>query len=495
MVRIIDIEKESGKVESIKHLIDLDFIMKYDSGVPAPQDAAEDNDGEDELTIVKLTDPQSRFLMLEEKYPLFVAGFGAGKSTTLIANVLKDLEISNKVKIGCYCPTYDLLRLITAPYLEERLLQAGIAYKYNKSEQIIYIETGQQIILRSMDNPARIVGYQTFRAHIDELDTLLESKAEEAWNKIIARNRQKIPKKNDDGKYQKYDEDQYNDKDELIAVKGSYVCHTNRVSAYTTPEGFRFCYKRWVKEKTNGYVYVQASTLSNPHNPPDYVDSLRNTYPPGLIDAYIEGKFVNLTSGSVYPEFSRELNNTNEEIKFGEQLHVGMDFNVGNMSAKIFVIRDDEPYLLDEIDQGRDTETVCEILRERYGGKHAITVYPDAAGQSTSSKSASISDLTIIKRFGFVVKAKSVNPFIKDRVISVNGMILNANGKRSFWVNTKKCPNATDALEQQTWDNGMPDKKSGHDHSNDAVGYFIHWHWPVRKIVRKSGRVETHVGR
>jgi hypothetical protein len=41
--------------------------------------------------------------------------------------------------------------------------------------------------------------------------------------------------------------------------------------------------------------------------PTDYIDSLRASYPPQLIEAYLEGRFVNLNSGCV-PEFSRKLN-------------------------------------------------------------------------------------------------------------------------------------------------------------------------------------------
>lgn len=491
MVQIIDMNP-NGSVKVVKNFIDLGFITSYNSGVKVEEPVYEEEDGL--LTRVDLTVPQTKFLQLEDKFPLFVAGFGAGKSTTMVASVLQDLDISPRVHIGCYCPTYDLLRLITAPYLEERLAQANIPYKYNKSEQIIYIETGQQIILRSMDNPARIVGYQTFRAHADEMDTLLEHKAEDAWNAIIARNRQKIAKLDDKGKKIRYEVDLQDSSGLLVARRGDVVCHLNRVSAYTTPEGFKFCYKRWVKEKTEGYAYVQAPTYSNPHLPVDYVSSLRATYPSGLIDAYIEGRFVNLSSGSVYPEFCRELNNTNEKIKFGEALHVGMDFNVNNMSAAICVIRDNIPYLLDEITGGRDTETVCEILRERYPN-HSITVYPDASGQSTSSKGASVSDLTIIKRFGYGIKAKTKNPFIKDRVISVNGAICNANNDRNFFINVRQCPKSADSLEQQTWSNGLPDKEGGHDHTNDALGYFIYWHWPVRRLVKKQGKASIFMAR
>lgn len=469
----------------------------------------------DEDEQIFLTEPQTEFLNLEVKFPLFVAGFGAGKSTALGLNVLKDLNLPySGIKIGVYCPTYDLLKLITIPYLEEFLYQSGINYKLNKSDYIFYLETGDQIIMRSMDNPARIVGYQTLRAHIDEADTVEEKKAEDAWNKIIARNRQQIPKLDDRGLPKFYlhetlpEEIRKVKKPNFLIDNGRFrkcvpgmgthcmELELNRVSAYTTPEGFSFCYNKWAKDvkdaESKGYYMVKAPTHSNPNLPDDYIQGLRDTYPAQLIDAYIEGEFVNLTSGAVYPEFCREANHTDEEIRPGEVLHVGMDFNVNNMSAAIHVIRNGIPMLLDEIAGARDTPSICGLLKERFQG-HEIVVYPDSSGQNSSSKSASESDLTTIKSHGFNIRAKSKNPFVKDRVASFNAKIKNANGVISYFVNTNKCPNATECLEQQVWTSaGEPDKKAGKDHMPDAIGYFIYYLWPIKNRTSGTRSITYH---
>ena len=134
-----------------------------------------------------------------------------------------------------------------------------------------------------MDNPARIVGYETYRAHCDEIDTLKEDHARDAWQKIIARNRQS-PK----------------------GVKKPF----NRVCAYSTPEGFRFMYKTWARDPANGYEMTNAATASNPFLPEDYVDSLKASYPAQLIEAYLNGQFVNLSGGTVYRVFDRRLSHT-----------------------------------------------------------------------------------------------------------------------------------------------------------------------------------------
>ncbi|WP_241650783.1 hypothetical protein, partial [Rosenbergiella collisarenosi] len=74
---------------------------------------------------------------------------------------------------------YDLIRLILAPRMEDKLSEYGIRYKYNKSENIIYTASPGigDFVLRTLDNPARIVGYESYRSHIDEIDTLKEQHA------------------------------------------------------------------------------------------------------------------------------------------------------------------------------------------------------------------------------------------------------------------------------------------------------------------------------
>lgn len=405
-----------------------------------------------------MTEPQARFFQMGAKYSAFVGGFGTGKTETLANCAVRDAMQAPQGLIGLYEPTYDLVRLILAPRMEEKLTDYGIRYRYNKQENIIYASSGgcADFVLRTLDNPARIVGYETYRAHVDEIDTLKEDHATLAWQKIIARNRQR---------------------------PAGVVDTLNRVSVYTTPEGFRFVYRRWAKDPADGYEMIQAPTRTNPFLPDDYIDSLRASYPPQLIEAYLEGRFVNLNSGAVYPEFSRTLNHASVSPDKGEPLHAGLDFNVLKMACVLFVVRDDRPYAVAELTGVRDTPEMARLLDERYRQKgHSVTVYPDASGQNTSSKSASESDLSILKQKGFTVRANSTNPAVKDRTNAVNALILNDKGERRLMVNTHACPVYTEALEQQAYDkNGEPDKSGDHDHPNDAGGYFLVKNWPIVK--------------
>lgn len=438
--------------------------------------------------MIDLTVPQTLFTQAQHvKYPLFVAGFGSGKSTCLGVNIMNDLGYPG-ANVGTYAPTYDLLNLIIVPYMEEFLEMGDIPYKYNKQEHIFYVEDHGQIICRSLDNPRRIVGYQVFRSHIDELDTVGEKNAREAWNKVIARNRQKIYMVDDKG----------NRIPNGTRPDGSikYKTHLNRVSAYTTPEGFGFCYKRWEKEPARGYEMFRASTFSNPHLPDDYIQSLMDSYPEELINAYVHGIFTNLTSGACYPKFSRTANHSDVEPIDGEDIHIGMDFNVMVGAAVYHVLRNDYPIAIDENVKAYDTDEQIAAIKDKYPksvANRGIFIYPDASGTHRTSSNTVETDIAKLESAGFHVIYDYSNPAIKDRVFSLSAMICNAAGERRYKINTKRCPHTTDCLEQQVWgDNGLPDKKAGIDHHPDSVGYYI---WQKFPLIKQSANVTIVRGR
>lgn len=401
---------------------------------------------------IALSKFQLEFVGANEQFPAFLGGFGSGKTHAAIMRaVAKKLQYPGQ-NVAYYLPTYDLVRTIGYPRFSEVLDQMNIPHKINKSDAFIDFLGFGQLIFRTMDTPERIIGYEVADSLVDELDTLPAEKAREVWNKIIGRNRQKKP----DGSL-------------------------NTVGVATTPEGFKFVYERWKKNPSAGYRLIKAGTSSNAKNlPGGYIDSLKSTYSSNLLAAYLDGEFVNLTSGSVYAEFDRNLNDSREKIETGDPLHIGMDFNVSHMAAVVMVLRDGLPHAVDELTGVFDTPSMIQLLKQRYSG-HSIMIYPDASGQSRKSNNASVSDLSLLQSAGFIVRSNPVNPAVKDRVLSMNAMI-HSNGERKFKVNGDRCPALVEALEKQAYDkNGEPDKTSGLDHVVDACGYFISYKFPVLK--------------
>lgn len=407
--------------------------------------------------IDEFTKPQYELITTTARYPAMVAGFGAGKTEALIKRCLRLKFQYPDTNVAYYLPTYDLVTTIAFPRFEEALDEWGMVegedFKTVRSKTPkIIIYGGGEIIFRTMDRPGRIVGYEVADSFVDELDTLKQTDAKMVWQKIISRNRQKKT----DGA------------DNTIAVG-------------TTPEGFKFVYEQWKKAPPSPeYVIIKASTYSNARNlPANYIPDLIADYPSNLISAYLDGEFVNLTSGAVYPNFDRVLNGCDTKILIGEPLHIGMDFNVGKMCGIVFVPRGSEPHAVEELSGILDTPAMIKAIKARFPS-HPIFVYPDASGGSRKSNDASVSDIALLEQSGFNVFCNDSNPFVRDRVLSVNIQI-EANGKRRLKVNVVACPLFTEALEKQAYDEktGEPDKKSGFDHPADAGGYFICYRFPV----------------
>ncbi|MGR2662471.1 terminase large subunit domain-containing protein [Chromobacterium haemolyticum] len=410
--------------------------------------------------------PQARFLAMEHKFRAYVAGFGSGKTWVGCGGLMQHFWEFPRINAGYFAPTYTQIRDIFYPTIEEVAFDWGLRVQINESNKEVHVYEGRKYrgttICRSMEKPETIVGFKVGKALCDEMDLLKTDKAQTVWRKIIARMRYKV--------------------DNL----------KNGVDVTTTPEGFKFVHNQFVKQVAENpqlstlYGLIQASTYDNEANlPVDYIDSLFRTYPAQLIDAYLRGRFCNLLAGTVYANFDRNLSHIDDAIRPGDALHIGMDFNVLKMAAVVYVIRDGNPHAVAELTDVRDTPAMAQIIAERWkAAGHAITIYPDASGQNTSSKSASESDISILKQAGFTINVGSQNPAVKDRVLATNAMLLNGEGSRRLRVNTRNCPKFTEGLEQQAYDkNGEPDKKSGVDHVNDAGTYPIVRMWPIVKIV------------
>ena len=402
---------------------------------------------------LSLSNPQYIFLKgLNTKFRAYIGGFGSGKTFVGCLDLLVFAGQNPCVIQGYFAPTYTDIRDTFWPTLDEAAELMGFTIKINRSNFEVTIFRGNiyygTIICRSMDRPETIKGFKIARALVDEIDVMPIDKAQLAWNKIVARMR--------------------------LVVKGA----VNGVGVTTTPEGFRFVYDRFSLKRGPSYSMVQAGTIENAaYLPEDYISSLEETYSPELVRAYLMGDFVNLTSGTVYRNYNRVTHKSTETIRDKEVLHIGQDFNVGNMASAIFVQRPNGWHCVGEIMGALDTPELITIIENKHVG-HKCIFYPDAAGKNRSTADASKSDFSLLRGAGHALKVKPSHPPVKDRILSVN----NAYAKGMLWINDTAAPTVAAAQEQQAYTkNGDPDKTTGHDHANDALGYFVHWTMPVNK--------------
>lgn len=411
--------------------------------------------------------PQSKFLQMTQKFRAFVAGFGSGKTWVGCMAMANHALSYPHVNQGYFAPTYAHIRDIYFPTIEEVCYDYGLTVKIRKGDKEVDIIDGRKrlctVICRSMDNPANIIGFKIGHALVDEIDVMPTQKARDAWMKLPARLRWK-----DEKRYQK-------------GVK-------NGIDVTTTPEGFKFVYQQFVEfvqqhpKKAYQYGLIQASTYDNAANlNDDYIEALLNTYPEELISAYLNGQFVNLAAGTVYYAYHKENHRSLAFVEPNDLLRIGMDFNVTNMSAVVYVLRnnDTEWHAVDEFKGVYDTPAMIESIKERYP-ERSIRVYPDASGKSRKTVDASISDISLLESAGFAVYANGKNPLVKDRVIAANL----AFQQGLLYINDLKCPEYSKCMLQLAYDkNGEPDKKSNLDHLPDAGTYPIAYEMPVIKPI------------
>ena len=393
---------------------------------------------------------QKEFILSKAKHTILVAGFGSGKTEGAITKaVVKLASTSKKLNVGYYLPNYPLINDIAVPRFQEFFETHKIRYKYHEQKKVFYTHMGK-ILLRNMTKPETIVGYETFYSIIDEIDILPRDKAKKVFNKIIARNRQ-------------------------VCLKGG----KNAIDLVSTPEGFSFLYHFAVKELSDEKFLIKAKTSDNPFLPDDYISTLAAQYTEEELNAYINGNFCNLTSGSVYKSFKPYLldekgniignkHNTTREALQRENIYIGMDFNVQDMSAVVYVIDSGAMFAVDEFTGVYDTKEMSRQIRERYPGNE-IEINPDASCKNRRSAGVSDYDILMEDQWNFNINIKRKNPEILNRVRSVNKSF--EDGK--LFVNLAKCPKFTDALEQQPYKKGLPDKTLGIDGVLDAGGYAI----------------------
>ena len=374
------------------------------------------------------------------------AGYGAGKTRALCAKAVM-LAAVNQGFIGAVMePTGPLIRDIWQNDFENFLEAYEIPYTFRASplpEYMLHLPGGDtKILCRSFENWSRIIGLNLAWVLADEIDTVTPSIANKAFPKILGRLR---------------------------------AGNVRQFGAASTPEGFRWMWTTFGSEQAKDRQdrkLIKMRSADNPHLPPDFIERLEANYDPNLLKAYLDGEFVNLTTGTVYDRFDRTkhvISSVPDTDR--EPLRIGVDFNVGNMSAIIGVKLANNLLVIDEISGAHDTDALAQQIKARYPTRR-IYIYPDASGGNRSTN-ATQTDIQILESYGMSNQSPRANPPVRDRVAAVQALLENGKGQVRLQV-SHTCKRLIECLELQCYtEKGDPDKDAGHDHMNDALGYLI----------------------
>ena len=374
------------------------------------------------------------------------AGYGAGKTRALCAVCVKLAALNVGFTGAVMEPTGPLIRDIWQNDFEQFLEYYEIPYTHRASplpEYILHLPEGDtKILCRSFENWSRIIGLNLAFVLADEIDTVSPTVCDRAFPKILGR---------------------------LRAGNVRQFC------AASTPEGFRWMWNTFGSEaaqERSDRKLIKMKTQDNPHLPEDFIERMQANYDPSMLQAYLNGEFTNLTTGQVYDRLVRELNivNSTPDIS-SEPLRIGVDFNIGNMSAVIGVKLGEKLLVIDEIASAHDTDALAQEIQRRYPNRR-VYVYPDATGGNRSTN-ATKTDIQILETYGYSNLSAKSNPPIRDRVSAVQGLLCNGKGQVRLHIHAN-CKRLIECLELQSYtEKGEPDKEAGYDHMNDALGYLI----------------------
>jgi phage terminase large subunit len=410
---------------------------------------------------------QRRFHDSAARFKGFSGPVGSGKSQALCQEAIR-LSYLNPGRQGLVgAPTYPMLRDATLTSFLEVLESNSLPFDFNKSESVLTMgDTKSRILFRAVDEFERLRGTNLAWFGIDELTYTRE----EVWLRLESR---------------------------LRDPKAKHLCGF----AVWTPKGFDWVYRRFIRNRVDGYEVVLAKAYENRHlldQVPDFYERLKRSYDQRFFDQEVLGEYLNINSGAVYRTFDRARNVRSTEVDPARPLLWTLDFNVDPMSSLIAQRIGDEMQVHGEITLSRaSTHDACEEFRSRYPNHRAgIRVYGDATG--ARQQTAGTNDYRIVRDFlsqvgypGVSFRVPTANPFVRDRVQLVNSMLLSASGESQLFIDPR-CKELIADMEEVVYkpDSVVIDKE--HDprrtHLSDALGYLMWREFKTDASAGESGK-------
>ena len=387
---------------------------------------------------IKLTKPQHKVSSSNKRFRVLVSGRRFGKTYLCITEMMKFATQVNKT-IWYVAPTFKMAREIVWLKLKEMLSDFNWIESINETNLSIKIKkTGSIISLKGCENYDSLRGVGIDFLILDEFADI----DEKAWTEVL---------------------------------RASVADTQGDVLMCGSPKGFgNWSYRMYEKGKRdNEWDSFQFTTLEGGIVPPEEIEQAKQDIDIRTFRQEFEGTFENY-AGAVYYNFHAVDNVKEKRIDWSKPLHIGLDFNVDPMSACVAQLEKDIIHFVDEIViYSSNTDEMVQEIRDRYGSKQRIFVYPDPACRQRKTSAGGRTDLTILQNAGFNVKCKIKHSPVRDRINAVNSRLKSADGKRYIFI-SPSCKIMIKGLQRQIYkeNTNIPDKEEGFDHMNDSIGYL-----------------------
>lgn len=260
-----------------------------------------------------------------------------------------------------------------------------------------------------------------------------------------------------------------------------------------TPKGFGKMYDGYVAgqpgdKREPDVLSWKYNSIEGGNIPAEEVERARRTLDARTFRQEYEASFETF-AGRIYYSFDRRFTVKARAYDPKLPVHIGMDFNINPMTATVWqeTTGNDGGLVSWQIDEivipTADTAVMAAEVKNRYARESFdpanpkldhITIYPDASGQARRTSAGGATDVSILREAGFSVVVAGQNPPVRDRINIVNGRLEAADGIRRAFIDPR-CTKSIEAMERQLYKEGTsePDKTTGHDHCNDATGYYM----------------------
>ena len=327
---------------------------------------------------------------------------------------------------------------------EQNLKMTGSEYRFDRAKNIITVGN-VEIILVALEEPSAIYGYSVFGAWCDELDELPTDVAMEAVKSVNDRVRQQIE-----------------------GMRSPFICFA------TTSQGLKGLYQTVMHFKKSGigYALMRARTKDNIYLPKDYVKNLYSIYNEKEVACLLEGQFVSIDSGLVFPDYHPDVNKLDVDLydyvrDNSLPVYIGQDFNGFGNNAVAFAIISGAIIAIKDY-EFPDIRRAPEVFRYDFPTSEILWI-PDM-----TYKEHFVEFKKELRLFNIKIAYRSCNPLVGDRNFACNKLFV---AQRLFICPMCKGMENTLMTWQKDPKTGQPSKggKGAPDHKGDCMGYVVHY--------------------
>ena len=246
--------------------------------------------------------------------------------------------------------------------------------------------------------------------------------------------------------------------------------------AYTTSsQGLKGTYQTIMHFQKSGigYVLMRARTKDNIFLPKDYVANMYSIYNEKEIACLLEGQFVSIDSGLIFPDYHKDKNMLDTDLydyvrdNSENTVYIGQDFNgFGNNAIAFAVVNGCIVAIKDY--EFPDIRRAPEVFRYDFPNNKIVWI-PDM-----TYKEHFVEFKKELRVFNINIAYRSCNPLVGDRNFACNKLFI---AERLFICPMCKDTERTLMTWQKDPKTGLPMKggKGAPDHKGDCLGYVVHY--------------------